>query len=96
MGETKKASVSAQPPVGEFRPGLAGTCEAHLFEFSNYKLNNLDAGLDPDKTIATTHRIAASSMLQAVEYMAKHEPQFQIQSVRRIGIIVLLSGSRYN
>ena len=91
----KKASISAKPPVGEFRPGPAGSCEAHLYEFSN-EHSNLDAELHAEKTIATTHRVAASSLLQAVEYMAKHEPEFHIQSVRRIGIIVLLSGSRYN
>ena len=96
MRKTKKASISsAKPPVGEFRPGPAGSCEAHLYEFSNDH-SNLDAGLDAAKTIATTHRIAASSMLQAVEYMTKHEPDFHVQSVRRIGLIVLLSGSRYN
>ena len=93
MRKMKKAS--AKPPVGEFRPGPGGTCEAHLYEFSD-EHSNLDAGLDAQKTIATTQLIAASSMLQAVEYMAKHEPEFHIQSVRRIGIIVLLSGSQYN
>ena len=93
MKKMKKAS--AKPPLGEFRPGPGGTCEAHLYEFSN-EHSNLDAGLNVLKTIPTTHLIAASSMLQAAEYMAKHEPEFHIQSVRRIGIIVLLSGSRYD
>jgi hypothetical protein len=84
MGEMKKASTSAKPAVGEFRPGPAGSCEAHLYEFHN-EHSNLDAGL-----------VAGSSLLQAVEYMARHESEFHIQSVRRIGIIVLLSGSQYN
>ena len=93
MGKMKKAS--AKPPIGEFRPGPGGACEAHLYEFSNEHCN-LGADLNAEKSIETTHRIAASSVLQAVEYMAKHEPEFHIQSVRRIGIIVLVSGSRYN
>jgi hypothetical protein len=56
----------------------------------------LTKGLDAEKTISTTHRIAASSMLEVAEYMAEFESDFRIHSVRMIGLIVLLSGSEYN
>jgi hypothetical protein len=44
---------------------------------------------DAEKTIATTHRVAVCSMLEAAEYMAEYEPDFPIHSVRMIGIIVI-------
>jgi hypothetical protein len=91
----KEKKFSAKPSRGDFQPGPAGTCEAYLFEFSNER-GSQDTGLDPEKTIATTQRIAASSMLQAVKYMAEFEPEFRPWSVRTIGVIVLLSGTRYN
>jgi hypothetical protein len=62
-------TLSTKPPVGEFRPGPAGTSEALPYEFSN-EHSNLDTGLDAEKTIAMTHRVAAISMLHAVEWQS--------------------------
>jgi hypothetical protein len=95
MTKRQSAKKRAQQSIGNFYPGPAGTCEARLYEFSNER-EEAPEGLDPEKPIETTHRIAAGSMLEAMEYMAEFEPEFNIHSVRTIGIIVLLSGSRYN
>ena len=95
MSKKNKASLNSESSTSKFRPGPAGTCEAHLFEFSN-ECGSPAAALDAEKTIDTTHRIEASSMLEAVTYMAEHEPEFRIWSVRTIGVIVLLSESRYD
>jgi hypothetical protein len=89
MPKKRKDSLSSKPSTGEFRPGPAGTGEPLLFEFSSER-GNRDIGLDAEKTIATTHRIAASSILQAVKSMTEHEPEFRPWSVRTIGLIVLL------
>lgn len=96
MGRKHKARLRSESPTGKFRPGPAGTCEAFLFEFSNERGHLTDGDLDAEKTIATTHRIAAGSMLEAITYMAQYEPDFHIWSVQKMGAIVLLSGSRYN
>ncbi len=96
MGRKNKAPGNAESSTGKFRPGPAGTCEAFLFEFSNERGHLTDGHLDAEKTLATTHRIAAGSMLEAIAYMAQYEPDFHIWSVQKMGAIVLLSGSRYN
>ena len=75
-----------------FRPGPTGACEATLFEFrSGSEADNIASELGA----AAQHRIAASSLLEAVQYMAKCEPDFPIRTVRSLGLIVLLSGSSY-
>jgi hypothetical protein len=95
MPRKKKSPSSSDALKRKFRTGPAGTCEAQLFEFSS-ESGPLAEGLDAEKTIVATHRAAACSMLEAAAYMAEHEPDFAIHSVRMIGLIVLLSGSEYN
>jgi len=65
----KKAQSSSDGAKKKFKPGPSGTCEAQLFEFSNER-GALTEGLEAEKTISTTYRIAAYSMLEAAEYMA--------------------------
>jgi hypothetical protein len=95
MSKKKRVTVSSEASKRKFRLGPSGTCEALLFEFSNESCPGAE-GLHAEKTISTTHRIAACSMLEAAEYMAEFEPDFQTQSVRTIGLIVMLSGSEFN
>ena len=93
--QKEESSSQLRRAKRKFRSGPAGTCEAQLFEFSS-ESGPLAEGLDAEKTIATTHRIAVCSILEAAEYMAEYEPDFSTHSVRMIGLIVLLSGSEYN
>jgi hypothetical protein len=95
MSRKNEKSTRQQALQKNFRPGPEGTCEAHVYEFSNER-SPLADGLDPEKDISTTIRIAGSSLLEAVEYMARFEPDFRIVSARNIGLIVVLSGTPYN
>lgn len=76
-------NTTLKPIRQGFRPGSTGTCEALLFEFS-------DEALDDAPQL---HRVAATSLLEAVNYIASREPDYRPRSVRDLGIIILVSGS---
>jgi hypothetical protein len=69
-------------PASRFVVGTHGGCEAQLFEFREKHL--------PEPN--TVH-IAATSFDEALTYLRWHEPEFEIDSVQNLGIILLVSGS---
>jgi hypothetical protein len=76
-----------RPHLKAFRMGRRGACESHLFEFELFAT---------DGTVGTeARRIAASSLLEAVTFLTRDEPEQRIRSVRDAGVILLLSGSPY-
>ena len=67
-----------------FRAGPAGACEASLYEF---------VSCAAPETAAARRLIAATTLLEAVAYLAATEPGFRTRTVNNLGLVVLLSGS---
>ena len=65
-----------------FEVGSQGGCEASLFEFSEKQ------SLEPHVV-----RIAAIKLDEALDCLRWHEPDFEIDSVHNLGIILMVSGS---
>lgn len=78
MGKGKNAKQSPK----RFEAGTHGGCEASLFEFS-------------EKSASEPHvvRIAALRLDEALAYLRWHEPNFEIESVYNLGIVLMVSGS---
>ena len=69
-----------------FEAGTRGGCEAHLFEFQEQSA----AGPDPEPRRV---RIAAVKLDEALSYLHWHAPDFQIERVQNLGLILMVSGS---
>ena len=78
MSESK---YGKQPP-SRFEVGSHGGCEASLFEFSEKQ------SLEPHVV-----RMAAIKLDEALDCLRWHEPDFEIDSVHNLGIILMVSGS---
>lgn len=68
-----------------FRPGPTGLCEAVLFEFVGIE--------DESNMVAERRLIAGATLLEAVAYLVKSEPDFRTHTVTNLGVAVFLSGS---
>jgi hypothetical protein len=77
----KKGNRRDSPPT-RFETGAHGGCEASLFQFSE--------GCSSEPHII---RIAAVSLDDALAYMRWREPDFVIENVQNIGLILVVSGS---
>ncbi len=74
----------------KFRPGTHGGCEALLYEFRE--------GAPPDgaRTPALHSRvtlIAAETFEEAVAYLRYDHPDFKVQTVTCLGLMIMVSGS---
>jgi hypothetical protein len=78
MGKEK----SEKQPPNRFAVGTHGGCEARLFEFREQHLSE-----------PRTVRIAALGLDEALAGLRWHEPEFEIESVQNLGIILMVSGS---
>jgi len=78
MGESKKR----YHPPNKFKIGDHGGCEASLFEFSEKP--------SPEPHVV---RIAAVKLDEALDCLRWHDPNFEIDSVHNLGIIIMVSGS---
>jgi len=74
--------------VAAFRPGLAKACEAHLFEFTGR-----DLGCDDEQSIDIIEQVAGNSVEEGLVYLRRWRPNFEVRSVRWLGLITLVSGS---
>ena len=73
-----------QKPAG-FRQGRWGACEARLYEFR---------GHDPSSSEEEqVERLAAENIHEALVYLKRREPDFEVTSVQYVGLITMLSGS---
>jgi hypothetical protein len=82
---SKKAGKRLRAPSA-FRPVSTGACEAQLWEFRGPVS---EIGGEPPQT----HKIAAASLHEALQYMARSHSDLSIISALLIEIIVLVSGS---
>ena len=69
-----------------FQPGRFGACEAHLYEFRgrDYPCESEEERVE---------RLAAESIYEGLLYLRRREPDFEVASVQRVGLITLLSGT---
>jgi hypothetical protein len=72
---------------GTFRIGMKAVCEAQLWKFTGPK-----SVVDPDEK-PTVERVAATSLDQALKYMAQRHDDFIITKARCVCIIPMLAGS---
>ncbi len=76
--------------TSKFRPGTHGGCEALLYEFRE--------GAPPDgaRSPALHSRvtlIAAETFEEAVAYLRYDHPDFKVQTVTCLGLMIMVSGS---
>lgn len=77
-----------------FHPGSRGGCEALLWEFRE---SDLPRDPEPnDKNTLSAVRvvmIAATTLDEALSYLRFNTPDFVVDAVKCLGIIILISGS---
>jgi hypothetical protein len=78
MGKDK----TRKQPANRFAVGTRGGCESRLFEFREKHLSE-----------PRIVRIAALGFDEALAGLRWHEPEFEIDSVQNLGIILMVSGS---
>jgi hypothetical protein len=78
--------MSRKKKPAPFRQGRFGACEAHLYEF-----RGRDYPSDPDEE--RIERLAAESLYEGLLYLRRRDPDFEVVSVKCIGLVTLLSGS---
>ena len=71
----------------KIRPGASGACEATLYEFRG------DAGPFTSREEPSVARVAAADIHEALAYMRRWRPEFEIRAVQHIGLITVVSGS---
>jgi len=71
-----------------FRPGRTRACEAHLFEFAGRDLSG-----DNEQSVETTEQVAANSIADGLAYLRRWQSNFEVRSVRWLGLITMVSGS---
>jgi hypothetical protein len=79
-----------------FEVGSHGGCEASLFEFRESGPYQETEAARPESMRLpkrNTVRIAATTFDEALTYLRWSEPEFKINSVQNLGIIILVSGS---
>jgi hypothetical protein len=92
MGKKEKD----EDAFGRFEVGSLGGCEASLFEFREcapYQESETALRESPRPPQQNTVRIAARTFDEALTYLRWTEPEFKIDSVQSLGIIILVSGS---
>jgi hypothetical protein len=79
--------------TSKFRPGTHGGCEALLYEFrEGSPSDSIDGARMPSVRSCVT-LIAAESFEEAVAYLRFDSPDFKVQTVTCLGLMVMVSGS---
>jgi hypothetical protein len=78
-----------------FETGGHGGCEALLFQFCDSLTRLVDENRNKASEFPEPHivRIAARTFDDALEYLQWREPDFAIDSVQNLGLILMVSGS---
>ena len=77
-----------------FQTGRHGGCEALRYKFRERSPNatsNAPEFADGDEPQTT--RIAASTLDETLKYLRSDQPRFVIDSIRNLGLIIMVSGS---
>jgi hypothetical protein len=76
-----------------FRPGTHGGCEALLYEFREESPSECDDLKRNSLMSSRVVLIAAVTFDEALSYLRFDSPEFHVQSVRCLGLILMVSGS---
>ncbi len=77
----------------KFRPGTHGGCEALLYEFREYSPSDLIDGARTPSIHSRVTLIAAETFEEAVTYLRIDSPDFKVQTVNCLGLMIMVSGS---
>jgi hypothetical protein len=83
--------------AGRFEVGSHGACEALLYEFRARTAPQVSAFSDKDPTDQPEQnivRIVAATFDEAFAYLRWDRPEFLIESMKNLGLVVMVSGSR--
>jgi len=82
-------------PPNRLNTGSHGGCEALLYEFRDNFLRLMDEEPGASTGLPEPHivRIAARTFDEALEYLRWREPDFAIDRVRNLGLVLIVSGS---
>jgi hypothetical protein len=86
----------AEDAFGRFEVGSHGGCEAALFEFrESAPYQEAETALRESTRISARNavRMAAMTFDEAFTYLRWTQPEFKIDRVQNMGIIILVSGS---
>jgi len=83
----RRSQPTAPAPKTGFRPGHSGACEALLFQFTGQAHGE---GELPVK------QVAACALHEAIAYVRKWHPDFDILRVEFVALIEIVSGSPLN
>ena len=87
------AKDSKKNYTSKFRPGTHGGCEALLYEFrEGSPLDSIDGARMPSARSRVT-LIAVESFEEAVAYLRYDSPDFRVQTVNCLGLMIMVSGS---
>ena len=92
-GKTVK-QVRMKAKSEKFRQGRAG-CESLMFLVKGYHPGTQITDESGKRNPQDILRICGSSIHEVMQYLKRWEPNFDIRSIRLIGLAVLLSGSPY-
>ena len=84
MPRTRSQPTRALNQKIGFRPGRSGACEARLFLFT---------GQTQEEAEPPVKQVAACHLHEAVVYMRKRYPEFDILRVEFVALIEMISGS---
>ena len=79
--------------TSKFRPGTHGGCEALLYEFREGSSSDFTDGSRMPSVRSRVTLIAAESFEEAVAYLRYDSPDFKVQTVNCLGLMIMVSGS---
>ncbi len=77
----------------KFRPGTHGGCEALLYEFREGTPSDFIDGARMPSIRSRVTLIAAETFEEAVAYLRYDSPDFKVQTVTCLGLMIMVSGS---
>lgn len=90
----EKQKKHSKRETNGFRPGTHGACEALLYQFSERDPSEPDNDLvRPSAMNSRVALIAAETFDEALAYLRFDYPEFQVHTVKCLGLILMVSGS---
>ena len=91
--EEDAMAKSGKKENAKFRPGTHGGCEALLYEFREGAPSDFTDGARTPSLHSRVTLIAAETFEEAVAYLRYDSPDFKVQTVTCLGLMIIVSGS---